>query len=347
MKGINCLGRSRQGLLSRYSHVYVEKDAYNYPYTYEILDKFSCSQKIIIDEYRNLFNRPRQDFFLQKQSQKLILAVKPGDFLYPGPDVCEDFGFNNFYYCSTTINCIYNCDYCFLQGMYNSGNIVVFVNIDDFFDAVDQATADKKVYLCISYDSDILALENITGQASRWIKYARGNDNLLIEIKTKSANYSSIATLEPTGNVILAWTLSPHQVWQKYEHCTPSLSARIKSAKDALQDGWKVRLSIEPVIEIEGWEKVYSEFIHQIFQEIDADRLLDINSGVFRMSKDQVKRIKKMRKDTDVFAYPMMCKDGIMTYMPDREKYMKQFIYQHLLEYCNKEKVFIYEDSDC
>ena len=36
-------------------------------------------------------------------------------------------------------NCIYDCDYCYLQGMYPSANIVVFVNHEDFFDAVDMS----------------------------------------------------------------------------------------------------------------------------------------------------------------------------------------------------------------
>ena len=31
------------------------------------------------------------------------------------------------------LNCIYDCKYCFLQGMFNSANYLVFVNYQDFF----------------------------------------------------------------------------------------------------------------------------------------------------------------------------------------------------------------------
>ena len=30
-------------------------------------------------------------------------------------------------------NCLFDCRYCFLQGMYNSSNFVIFVNYEDFF----------------------------------------------------------------------------------------------------------------------------------------------------------------------------------------------------------------------
>mgnify|MGYP006970641936 FL=1 len=29
------------------------------------------------------------------------------------------------------MNCIYDCSYCYLKGMYPSGHMVLFVNIED------------------------------------------------------------------------------------------------------------------------------------------------------------------------------------------------------------------------
>ena len=36
------------------------------------------------------------------------------------------------------LNCIYDCKYCFLQGMFNSANYLVFVNYQDFFFAINE-----------------------------------------------------------------------------------------------------------------------------------------------------------------------------------------------------------------
>ncbi len=122
--------------LALFSHIYIEERALDYPFTDKIIHSFPNAQRIIIRHYKDVFNRPRQNFVLQKQSPKLVLAVKEEPFLYKGPEVCENFGYDNFYYASTLLNCLYNCDYCYLQGLYSSANLVAFVNMDDFFRAV-------------------------------------------------------------------------------------------------------------------------------------------------------------------------------------------------------------------
>ena len=36
------------------------------------------------------------------------------------------------------LNCIYDCNYCFLQGMFNSANYLVFVNYEDYFKEIEK-----------------------------------------------------------------------------------------------------------------------------------------------------------------------------------------------------------------
>ena len=99
--------------------------------------------------------------------------MKDEPFLYKGPDICENFGNRHFYYASTILNCIYDCHYCYLQGMYQSANIVIFVNIEDFFEAVDRELSFLgSMYLCTSYDTDLLALEGILPYSRKWIEFA-------------------------------------------------------------------------------------------------------------------------------------------------------------------------------
>ena len=64
-------------------------------------------------------------------------------------------------------NCIYDCSYCFLQGMYSSANFVLFVNYEDFVLEIKKLISKKENITFFSgYDCDSLALENITGFAS-------------------------------------------------------------------------------------------------------------------------------------------------------------------------------------
>ena len=128
-------------------------------------------------------------------------------------------------------NCVYNCDYCYLQGMFPSANIVAFVNVEDYFAATRQAILNRSnpsqpFYLCISYDTDLLAFESIAPYCRAWIEFAYEQPDLLVEIRTKSAAYRAIRELSPTDRVILAWTLSPKPVAARYEHGAPPLRQR-------------------------------------------------------------------------------------------------------------------------
>lgn len=76
-------------LNNSFSHIYIEKEAYNFPMTSEILSKFKNAVNVEIDDYKKLFSRTRQNFILQKRTPKLILAVKKDKYLYEGAKVCE------------------------------------------------------------------------------------------------------------------------------------------------------------------------------------------------------------------------------------------------------------------
>lgn len=54
------------------------------------------------------------------------------------------------------MNCIFDCEYCYLKGMYPSGNLVVFVNLEDIFAELEALLAQKSIYLCVSYDADLV-----------------------------------------------------------------------------------------------------------------------------------------------------------------------------------------------
>ena len=64
------------------------------------------------------------------------------------------------------LNCLYDCRYCFLQGMYPSAHYLLFINFEDFFREIgvvtDQNPNDSSWFFS-GYDCDSLALENLTG----------------------------------------------------------------------------------------------------------------------------------------------------------------------------------------
>ncbi|HHW56347.1 MAG TPA: radical SAM protein [Clostridia bacterium] len=325
--------------MKKFSHIYIEKEVLDNPITQGILEKFPNSKRIIIDRYSEVFNRSNQNYIVQKKKQNLILAKKRYDFIYEGSELCEDFGHINFYHTSNVFNCIYDCDYCYLQGMYPSGHLVIFVNIEDYFKEVDKLTQHKNAYLSISYETDLLALEYVTGFTKKWIEYTKGNKNLVIEIRTKSANFSSVESLEIPYNVIFAWTLLPQPVIEKYEKLTPPLTKRIESIKKAILKNLKIRISIEPIMYIENFEEVYKDFVKYIFSNIPKEGIRDINIGAFRMIKEQAKRIERLKEYSPIFCYDTIVKNEVFTYKNAEE--LEKFVYCEVIQYIEKEKVYL------
>ena len=73
--------------LPDFSHIYIEKEILNHPFTKEIISKFPKAVIIEIEHYKDKFNSYSQNFRSQKNSQKLILAKKTSPFLYEASEL--------------------------------------------------------------------------------------------------------------------------------------------------------------------------------------------------------------------------------------------------------------------
>ena len=192
----------------RFTHVYVEERAEDYPLTEKILAKLQDAEVIRIRHYKDVFDRKRQNAPLQREHRALIVAVRDGNRVFKGAPVCQSFGQKNFYYASSMMNCPFDCEYCYLKGMYPSGHMVVFVNLEDYRKDVEEKLKEGPMYVCASYDTDLLAMNGLTGHADFWKEMAKTYGDLLVELRTKAVPEIK----ENISNVIYAFTLSPEEV---------------------------------------------------------------------------------------------------------------------------------------
>ena len=333
--------KKKISLNNRFSHIYVEKKILGNKNTLEILSKFRDAKIIEIDNYKEVFSSNNQDFHLQKLGQNLILASNKPNMIYEGAVVCEDFENDNFYYTSSIINCVYDCEYCYLQGVYSSGNIVIFVDIEKVFEEVEELYNKlKSLYLCVSYDTDLLAIENICSFSEKWYHFIKDKKDLKIELRTKSANIDKFLNLDVLDNFIIAFTLSPEDITLKNEKYTASFKNRVKAIKELQNKGWKVRICIDPLIYTDDFEKNYSEMIEYLFSEIDKNKVIDVSIGVFRTSKEYLKKMRNQNKKSEILYYPFECIDGVYTYSDKLKSYMIDFIKEKFLKYINIERIY-------
>jgi len=329
-----------------FSHIYIEKEIITHPNTTRILSGFPGSRKIEIARYMDVFSRSGQDFVMQKRSPSLILAKKYDNFIYKGAPVCQDFGNHHFYYATLVMNCIYDCEYCFLQGMYPSANIVIFVNLEDYFSSVEKMLEKHPVYLCLSYDTDLMALEHKTGYVREWVSFAGQHQDLVIEVRTKSASIKAVKSLPPLENVILAWTLTPDTVQKNHEHNTPPLQQRISCIKEAVNRGFRVRICFDPLIYSKDWLSSFSEMVDTVFAEVPADRIIDAGLGVFRISRDYLKRMRKNRPGSAITQYPYEYDNGVYHYGRKLSGSMTESARDIISKYIPYEKIYIWKEAE-
>ena len=320
----------------RFTHIYVEERAYEYPLTGKILAKLPDAHVIKIRHYKDVFDRKRQNAPAQKEHQALIIAVRDGNRIFKGAPVCQSFGQKNFYYASSMMNCPFDCEYCYLKGMYPSSNMVVFVNLEDYRSDVEEKLKEGPMYVCASYDTDLIAMSGLTGHADFWKEMALAEDDLLVELRTKAA----VQVTDNISNIIYAFTVSPREVVDRFERSTSPVNARISAAAKTIANGAKVRLCFDPVIKIPEWKEAYKKLIDECAEQIDFDRLTDVSVGTFRISADYLGKMRKAYPDSEIAWYPYAVKDGVAQYEPDADRQMQEYVCALLEKHIGREKIF-------
>ncbi len=325
--------------LPHFSHLYIEEAAREYPLTSELIERFPRATVITIRNYKEVFNRPRQRWDHQRQSLKVILAVRKDAFLYPGSSFVPNFDNDRFFYTTPIINCIYGCEYCYLQGMFPTANMVVFVNSDDFLCAARAQLAGGPAYLCISYDTDLLALEDLFHYSEPWIDFAHRNPSITIELRTKSSNFRAISDLKAPPNFILAWTISPDDIVTRFEHRTPTLEARCRSIRQAQAHGWRVRLCFDPLLMVRDWQQSYAAMIEQVTTLVDMSAVSDISIGVFRINGTYLRNMQERNLSSRLLTHPFVVENGSACYAESDRRELQAFVVDRLRRYVPQDKI--------
>lgn len=340
--GIEMAQGKLRGYAKRFSHIYIEDSIADSNEVHAITAHFPHAERIKIHHYKDVFNRRGQSAETQHHAQALILARKEGNLIYEGAPVCQSFGNVYFYYTSCVMNCLYDCEYCYLKGMYPSGHMVLFVNLKDIFAQTEQLLQQHPVYLCVSYDTDLLALEGLTGFVQRWIDFTKKHENLQIEIRTKCARKNLWEQFDACDRVIFAYTMSPDRVVQQYEKETGALQERVLAAKEGIRRGFSVRLCFDPMLYVEHWKQEYRDMMDAVFREIAPEQVLDVSVGSFRISQDYLKKMRKAARSSPVVQFPYENRGGVYQYPEKLRQEMENYLQGLLKEYISPKKIFVW-----
>mgnify|MGYP001161000753 FL=1 len=320
--------------------IYYENDIKEHHRTLRILSKFKNVRKISIDRYSELFNKRNQNFKIQKKNPSLILAKKHKGFVLPAP---EGFGIggNENYYFSHMYNCIYDCRYCFLQGMYSSANFVLFVNFEDFdLEIKSLISKNKNITFFSGYDCDSLALENITGFASHILPLFRDNPLALLEFRTKSIQIKPLDKITPIDNCIMAYSLMPDKMSLELDKKAPTIKRRISTIKKLSEMGWKIGLRFDPLIYGKNWKDYYRELHEEIYSSLNLNTVHSISYGPLRFPSAMYNKIFDLYPEEKLFTGPFEQNNKVISYKKEVEEEMTDYCQSISLKHLPKSIIF-------
>lgn len=322
--------------------LYIEQAILAHSRVVDIIARFPQARIIQCERYTEVFNPKAQHFRLQKQNPALILAEKYKQFVLPIPQG-YGMGASKNYYFSHMLNCLYDCRYCFLQGMYQSAHYVLFINYEDFQQnilAVCQTFATEPVHFFSGYDCDSLALEPVTGFAEHFLPFFASIPNAWLELRTKSTQIRGLLAHQPLERCVVAFSLSPEVVAEKLEHKAPSLQRRLAAMVKLQQHGWLIGLRFDPIIYHSDYQQTYQALFEQVFAVLDLQYLHSVSLGVFRLPENYFKKIHKLYPEEKLFASPLFKQHGNVSYRQDLEQALLQYCTEQLLRYIPPEKFF-------
>ena len=324
------------------STLYVEQAVADHPRAIEIRRRLPRATVIPCERYGEVFNPRHQSFRLQKQRPSLILASKHGRLVLPTP-AGYGIGAPRNYYFSHMLNCLYDCRYCFLQGMFRSASYVVFVNFEDYFGAIEETLAEapgEDACFFSGYDCDSLAFEGITGFVERALPVFRDRPGAWLELRTKSTRIESLLAVEPFPQCVVAFSFTPQEVSEALEHKVPPVERRIDAMKRLAECGWRLGLRFDPLIYSEDFRRQYRGLFDQVFQAIGGESLHSVSLGPFRLPRPFFNRLERLYADERLVAGPFEDRGGMVSYRRELEEEMVGFCTAELLERVPEEVFF-------
>lgn len=320
--------------------IYIEREVATHPRVEAILARHPRAAHVYCDRYGEILNRRAQNFRLQKKRPALILARKHANHVLEAPDGYGVGGDANYYF-SHALNCLYDCRYCFLQGMYRSAHYVVFVNFEDYLEAIDARIAPgRQTWFFSGYDSDSLVLEPVTGFVASMLPYFAQHPDAWLELRTKSTQVKPLLTHDPLPNCVTAFSFTPERVSRALEHHVPPVGKRIDAMVRLARAGWPLGLRFDPLIYHEDYQAGYRDLFRGIFSRVPAQAIHSVSLGPFRLPRNFHNRMARLYPDEPLFACSLSDRGGMVSYAPEVESAMVEFCSRELRQNIDEDRLF-------
>jgi spore photoproduct lyase len=210
-------------------------------------------------------------------------------------------------------NCGFDCSYCSIQSFYH-GNRVIFDS--NFAANLSRLELDpsKSYHIGTGQSSDSLMWGNKHGLLDALIRFTESHPNVILELKTKSANIQHLLEAELPPNIICTWSLNTQTVIDHEEHQTASLQRRLAAARKVADAGSIIGFHFHPIVQYAGWRDDYSQIYAQVQEMFEPSEVAMISIGTLTFIKPVLKKIRERGIRSKILKMPMIETAGKLSY---------------------------------
>lgn len=206
----------------------------------------------------------------------------------PFPEQLTDVVCPHFHQLACVYGCPYNCAWCYIKGtfrFFQQSNGRIPVKLKKEKDIV----AAIRTFLTLGEDevpatvlntgelADSLCTEGATAfygkPFSEYImSYFEGTRHKVLFL-SKGTNVKNFLNHEWQENAILSWTINAYPVAERWEKLAPHPKDRIKAAEKVAKAGYEVRVRIDPMVAVDGFEQYYQKLVDDLFEAFTPSRI--------------------------------------------------------------------------
>ncbi len=308
-----------------FERLFIEKELLEHPRAIAIREKFKHLEQIEIDRYDQIWGRAHRPYLEKRKHLQIFLAKKRGTLIKEAPDAYGKAGAPHYYFVHA-YNCIYECEYCYLQGHFSTPDLVFFLNHEDILEEMQTIVDDFKgeeIWFHAGEFSDSLAMSHITGELPLYFDFFKKNLNAKLELRTKSVNIKELLQIPAQENVICSFSLSPKEVAKKIDRGVPSVKSRLLAISKITQQGHPIAIHLDPITYGRDFETEYAELLSEISEAIPLEKIKYISLGVVRFTKNVYHQTQVNYPDSLIHKFPMSKSfDGKIRYKKPLRRWM-------------------------
>jgi len=237
------------------------------------------------------------------------------------------------------MGCAFACSYCTIQTFYPE-TAELQANLADKLDEIE-IDPRRFYHIGTGQASDSLVWGNRGGTLEALLDFAARHPNVLLELKTKSANVRYLLDRPVPPNVVCSWSLSTDVLIRNEEHATAPLGQRLRAAQAWAAHSGAVAFHFHPMVYYEGWRRDYERVAESLVERFSREQVAFVSMGSVTLIRPVAQEIRRRGGETKILQMELVTDPhGKLTYPEERKIELFSHMYGSLAAW--HEDVFFY-----